>query len=705
MPTTRILPNGDLSSAGITRSTGTVNFSLVNDSSDTTFITFPGSGGGTLDQLLLDMGTFSLPSGAVVKSITPGARYNWVTAGFVNLPMGVHLTFGATVGGGLNWTKTTLAVAWPADIVTQPVGTTVTANSQDPFTTHWNTGGAWTQADIDGIQMVLRNGSANMFTGDDFKVYELYCDVLYANPPTVAVPTVTGTASSFPTVNWVYTLGTDGGPQSKYDVKIFDSATYSGGGFSPDTSTAVWSTTVSSSAAAQQIGTALVSGTTYQAYVRVYQFISGVYQPSVGGTGAGWQVSTPFTLALDQPAIPTLTVTADPTNARVQLVVQGHDNLLTEQDANLETAASVGTWVAVTNNTTTQSATFAIAPGAGSLRMSSTAAGDMESNTATGTAGVPVVAGRTYRIRASFRAGATTRSAKVGVRWYNAAGTIIGAAAYSGTVSATNAAFIEASSDQVAPALAAFASVSAYVVAPAAGAELFYIDEIAIQENAANAPATWFRGGFYAPNATAAKFYAIEYSDDAVNWFTVRGCGALTDPALANQLVATQFDYEFTPNVLRNYRARAYYTESGNTVNGLNTATGTATVDPTEWWLKDPLTPSLNLQIFVVDEGTMARPLPRGVFYPLGAPLAVVVKDTRKGAETTLILETTLNAERTSMLALLNANHTLLLQSPSALGPVNRYIEVGDASDVRTSQVGTLFWREWQLPYIEVVAP
>lgn len=684
MTTSTLVPNADVSNTSWTRSSGTTDYNLLSDSSDASYLQTATNGA----QVRVNFGTVSLPAGAYVKSVTFYVR-NAYTAG----TPGIHVS--TSWGAGYALTTILGHLVSPAAAAWQSVATLIyTPNSSTP----------WAQADIDALCMELTYDPSRSGT---VRVYDLKIEVLYAAAPTVSVGTVTNASTSTPTVPWTYTAGSDGGPQTRYEVKVFDSATYGAGGFSPDTSTPAWETTGYTTDTSVTIPAgALTSSTTYKAYVRVAQSpVGGYYQTSAGGVGDGWAVSSAFTVQVVKPAPVTLTVTPDQTNERVALDIQGHDNLLTEQDADFETVGSAGTWASIANCSVAQSAAQAISPGTGSLRIRSSAAGDFEAGTPAGTSGYPVVAGRTYRFRGSLRAAATTRTCKIGARYYDSGGTIIGAASYSATASVTSGAFVEFTLDATAPAGAVYARISAHIASAAAANEDFYLDHVGIQETAGAAPSSWYRGGLIGTGATGTPYYAVEASDDAgVTWETVYGAGALT--AGANQLVPTFYDYAFPPGGTRQYRAYEYYEQSDTTTVG-DTSAGsqTATLDLTDWRLVN-MTTNASLIIDVIGDGPKKRAMAAGRFQVLGTKYPVVIEDSRKSVEAQLIVRTSTLDERDDLVTFLDDGGTLLLQGPSEQDGGARWVNIGDTEEAReVEEVAESDYRLHTLDYVEVATP
>lgn len=142
--------------------------------------------------------------------------------------------------------------------------------------------------------------------------------VVASNAPvtTATAPVGTVAGSTRPTVTWSY-ADADSDPQATYQVRIFTAAQYGAGGFDPSTSAATLDSGATTSASARSwVPTAdLVNGTTYRAYVRSTQS---------GGLASAWSFVT-FTISLATPNTPSLAVTPQPAQARVQIVVTGAD--------------------------------------------------------------------------------------------------------------------------------------------------------------------------------------------------------------------------------------------------------------------------------------------------------------------------------------------------------------------------------------------
>lgn len=348
---------------------------------------------------------------------------------------------------------------------------------------------------------------------------------------TVTAPSGTVTSSSRPPVTWSVS-DPDGDAQETYQVKI-ESGAY---GTTPGAGTAVLdSGEVSSVTARAWTPTAdLTNGVTYRVFVRV----------KTAGQYSAW-ASTTFTLSLSPPAVPTFTLTDDPANGRVVVAVQGVDNLLTANQASLETDTTG--WAAVANCTIARS-TLHAADGSASLELSSVAAGNMTADTSTGVNGFPVVAGRQYTARAQHRAGATARTARIYITWYTAAGATISTSAVGDVVSSAANFNAMGSTTVVAPANAAFAAIRVEILATAAAAEKHYVDKIGVVPGTSTA---WTRGGL----AGSTRF-TVERSDNAgVTFAAVRSGKEIAHDGAGSQ-AATVYDYEAAPFKAAQYRAK-----------------------------------------------------------------------------------------------------------------------------------------------------
>jgi len=392
-------------------------------------------------------------------------------------------------------------------------------------------GEAWSQTLIDNL--VVKFADNAILSADRAGLYELFVDVVTTTQPTVTVtaPTGTITDTTFPSVVWTY-ADADGDPQNAYEIKVFDSVTYGGASFSADTSTPTVSTgIVTSSNNGQTLEADLADGTTYRAYVRVAQLVNG------SNYFSDWAYSQ-FTIDVDAPATPLITAFYDSTEGAVTVTVFGRTNVLSPNQASLETNTTG--WEATTNCAIARS-TAQASIGSASLQVTASAAGDAVASTTIGTKFL-VTANQEFSAIADFKAGSTTRSCQVGIRYLTTTGTTI-STTFGTAVSATSSAFVTANATVLAPPTATHAQVFVKIVSASSGG-VHYVDKIAF--HAGDEP-VFTRGGF------SSFVFDVERSDDAITYTAIRNSPVT---ATATQ-IAELNDYEVPLDKTVTYRAKA----------------------------------------------------------------------------------------------------------------------------------------------------
>lgn len=316
MTVSTLRPDGTDISSGVTVTGAASAHAALNDDSDSSYVSINGS--AALDVTLDDL---TLPADAIVKKLALRLRLDRQSAGSSGYGVGfVGLSDGAFQ---ITWTTPTTVTAW---------------TYQDA---------SLTDSVVDALVATV-NGGNDPGTID---VYELYVDATYVEQPTLTVdaPTSTVTDTNLPTIEWTPTLDSDGGAQTRWDVKVFDSATYGGGGFDPDTSTPVAEVFAASGDATSwamgdtptllnggYVDNDILPDGDYRAYVRVAQTVNSE------GHYSDWAFSA-FTVSVALPAVPTLTVTADDANARVEVQVQSNSGSATTDRFQIEVSRDGGT--------------------------------------------------------------------------------------------------------------------------------------------------------------------------------------------------------------------------------------------------------------------------------------------------------------------------------------------------------------------------
>jgi hypothetical protein len=519
MATYTLRPNANWNgAASFTISGGSASaHAALADSSDSTFITRTSTTIPASYETEFD--TQTLTSSETVTSVNLRARISVGTAGLAQFSLGVITDRnGRTVTYGVPVTKqNTLAL------------TTVDLSLNLP---NAPTGAAWTQTLIDNLVVKITDGATT--SGDRSNIYALFIDVVTAAKPTVTVnaPTGTITDTSFPAVTWTY-ANTDGNEQSAYEIKIFDSTTYSGGSFSADTSTPTLGTgIIVSNNDGQTLEGDLANSTTYRAYVRVATLING------NNYFSDFAFSQ-FSLSIDSPASPTISAFYDSTSGAVNVTVFGRTNALSENQASLETDTTG--WVSLSNCSLTRN-TVQYLSGIASLALTATAAGDMTATTTSATA-FTVTPATKFSATAQFKANTTARSTSIGILWRNSSGTTL-STVFGTAENDSSSAWNECTVSGTAPATAATAMV-VIKVASAGSGEVHYIDKIAF--HAGESP-TWTRGGF------STFTFVVERSNDGGTTYT-----ELRDSPVSasTSQIATLEDYEVPFDLTVLYRAKA----------------------------------------------------------------------------------------------------------------------------------------------------
>jgi hypothetical protein len=485
------------------------------DDSDTTYITRTSTTVPAAYEM--ELGTTTLAATEKVVSVNLRAKFNVGTNGIAQISLGVITDRnGRTVYYSVPFTK-------------QKTFATATADASLYLTTAPD-GSAWSQTLIDNLVVKFLDGATA--SADRAQLLEVYVDVLTTAQPTTTVtaPTGTITDTSFPAVTWTY-ADADGDIQSAYEIKIFSSAQYGASGFNADTSTAIVDTgVIQSTNNGQTLELDLPNSTTYRAYVKTAQLVNGVNYFS------NWAYSQ-FTMGIDSPASPSITAAYDSNNGSIAVTVYGRTNVLTTNQASLETDTTG--WVSTTNCSIARS-TAEASSGSASLALTATAIGDMVAGTSTYTTVTPNV---DFSATAEFKAASTARSCSIAIEWFNSSNTSLGRT-YGTASNDSSSSWGARTITATAPATAATAQV--YVkVASAAASEVHYVDKIAFH---AGASPTWTKGGF------SDFAFDVERSDDGGTTYSA----IRNSPVTANSAQVAQLnDYEVPLNSIVYYRAKA----------------------------------------------------------------------------------------------------------------------------------------------------
>lgn len=277
MTVVTVRPDATVSSTGGTVTGAASRHAATSDDSDSSYVTFT-----TGDEFTLGFAEPSIPAGAVLSKFTARVRVAKVaaTSTITVLPSGLPWT-----AADINWTTPTTIALIPT-----------------------------TASDADLSPLAASTQITYGAAGESVRCYELFADFTYVAKPTlnVTAPTGTVTDTNTPTVTWTETLDSDGGAQTKYEVKVFSAAQYGAGGFDPSTSTATYNSgTLSGSSLSHAVTTALADAT-YRAYVRVGQTVKGSTHWS------DWDYEG-FVSDATYPDTPSITLTAQASDGRIKV--------------------------------------------------------------------------------------------------------------------------------------------------------------------------------------------------------------------------------------------------------------------------------------------------------------------------------------------------------------------------------------------------
>lgn len=451
MTTVTLRPDSTLGSSGTSLTGAATVHAATNDNSDSTYV------GINDGYITVGFATTTLPAGAQVRSVTAYARIfvTNFTGGIMNV----------------SWGTSSAQFATWSSISNAPQNTyTLAAQAMNP------SGGTWTQADIDDLQMTCAITST--WTGPDGYVYDVWIVVDYNSAPTATgtAPNA-NTATLKPTFSWTYSDG-DGDAQERYRIKVFSSAQISAPGFDPNTSTAYLdSGEVFSSLTSWTCTSNLQNGITYRAYVFV---------ADVGSNGRYNIVNTfgPYaytTVDIKPPGVPTISsITTQSSDMSFQLAVQDRQNILSTDEAGFET--SISTWTAVANCNVARS-TAQAENGSASMSMTATSTSQMSAISGY-QSNIWGAGGQPYTARASFFNATQARTYRVDIQWYDDSNSLLSTTtgrSFPGTANTWVAAFVTGAPPGTATKAKVVVAVTGH-----ANSEVHYVDNVGLMIYANN---------------------------------------------------------------------------------------------------------------------------------------------------------------------------------------------------------------------------
>jgi hypothetical protein len=500
---------------------------------------------------------------------------------------------------------------------------------------------------------------------------------------TVTAPSGLTFADSSPNVVWTYTCLD---AQRDYRVKIIAEQA----GIDPDVTTAVWDSGVVSSAIGRfvRVGVSLTNGAAYRAYVK---------STSSAAVSSAWAYSQ-FVISIVPPNGPLVEVIDEihygTDVPRVRLDLLARSSLLTA-------AQDVGSsgWENDTNSVVVQQLADTTNQLLAGVKMTSVAGGLMGIRTIVGDPplapyGQPqppgplsfsVVAGLVYTLVASFKAAATSRTARVRIRWYDAddgTGVLI-SESVGDAVIITSGAYAQAIVTATAPVGAVLARVVYEVLGATAASEIFYVAQMSF----APGRSTDYQPGGY----SATQTIRVERSDDdGATWTVIL---TRVRPSLAQQAIATDRSMPFGVDV--KYRA---YTDVDPGLGAVFTSgvspTSTINLDAERWAVRDLVEDDAEIYAYVVgwrhsDDESSSVHRPAGREYPI-----VDTEGLHAGDGTLSIFVHVADIE--AAVSVLRRTVPMIVQGPTGVVFQARFLR-------RDYQVDKLRHRIIDVDYVEVI--
>jgi hypothetical protein len=496
---------------------------------------------------------------------------------------------------------------------------------------------------------------------------------------------------------WTHTAGTDGGPQSHYEVKVYTDAQYGAGAFSADTSAATWTSGIvaSSEATATAIG---LTGGTYRWYTRTAQTVNGTPHWSA------WAYEA-FTVSLSTSEVETVTPTADVANGLMSIVTNIETASDTAAIINLERSEAENLLADIPLGTTDAGS------GNGPLAVgwnTATVATPTSFTTSVGTSG-------TAGSRAYQKIAATLDS---------------GDAVYFRPASASP----HVAGDRLYPVeegdVVSFAVDLRTTTIVGAGLK-FHIwvtwDGISDNEKELTIPASSILWRRYEHSAVApadcnarvnitmqatsgsGHVASLDIAEPRMTvneeWVPVRFAD---EYAVASDTI-TSLDYEAPTGVPLRYRARAVKSDGtiGRWVE--QTATADADWDADGVWIKDPYRALNNLKLDWTEFPDPTEDITQGVFYPLSSDdddtsYAVVLSQARQSRTGEWMFETE-TYDDVAPFKLLMRKRVVYVQCPESYQFPGGYFAPGAIQEITPEPSEIPQWRYWKVAFVEVDRP
>lgn len=479
MGTYTVVADADYRNESWTLGGGVVSLTAAwNNDDDAKYASCPGNRGRAAVRFPVDISSANIPDGSVITSVTIMIRVRKTVSDSKSVTVNVLSTE--------NTARYTSRTLYPTtSFANYEVGTYTT----DPV------GKAWDKDRLN--KLAVQVFSYSVPPNDGVRVAKLYAVINYKDRPTVTVTLPTGTVTSpSPTVAWTYAQ-TDGDLQKSAEYKVFTAAQVAVTAFNPDTSTAAYSGTVTGDLTTFKLPTALTPDS-YYLYVRV---------TSVFGSKSAWN-SRAFTLSGAAPGVPGggvggigtgggggfESVIADSETSNAFLTLRDGSNLLSVQQASFETEGDSLGYTG--DNCSLSYDTTEFYQGTASMKMSSTASGDMKATSSY----LEVAPNTAMTARAQVKAAASGRTVWLHILYYDETFTYL--PAYTASVSITDATgtYTEAVVTGTSPEAedtTVYAQVQIEVKSTGGAAEIHNVDQVGLMYGT---DSQWSHGGHMSRN-------------------------------------------------------------------------------------------------------------------------------------------------------------------------------------------------------------
>jgi hypothetical protein len=606
-----------------------------------------------LPATILYMTTGTKPAGAVVKELRVVVVASSISVNSTKISFWFN-------HGGQQWGKTS--------------GLTISGTTPVVYYGPFVNPGNLTQADIDNLTVSIDCDPLNT----EARFYEVYLDVVYAELPSVTATAPTGTiTSSEAWGTWTASAGADSSGIAGYLIRIYNSAQYNAGGFTPYTaawydSGSVWSTN-------QQQYLAGMSEDSYRMYVWVFQITNGVTQwsdPSYVSFTVDITdppvISEVVAFGVDSEAANTISVIRDvagPAWTAVQIQCN-HDEDILDGIGHMDTgsggvAAGWTAWVYQTPTGVTRSLLSTPTPWDGQFQRLQGTLDDgdhicMEKH-------FPVRGGDIIRVSAMIRANAlpATSYARVVAGFYN---------------------YDNVAEDE--PALGGWT-----MTAHPGGSGWKYVEsQIEVPVGGRTGMIRFDVRGM--PGA-AADVVSVDFDDvvgsvNGVGWQEVRADDSVVP--LANEVSFK--DRDVPPREHCRYRAKGI---NGLSVSPWYYAARYASWDvPSGVWFKDPHDDRKDVLLRLAKRGAKKLGLRRGWFRPTGGRKIISVWDARDEAEYNLQIST-YNHEEADALEAVCEGGLIMIHAAAAYRFPSDWYAIGDLQEVPISDKTAVVFQEYSL--------